>query len=51
VSEEINPTPLEEDEMNKRIGKLLWGKEGKPFSMGKLIFYFIKKRIVRFFKK
>jgi hypothetical protein len=51
MNEEVNPKPMDEEEMNKKIGKLLWGKDGKPFSMGKLIGHFIKKRFKGFFKK
>jgi hypothetical protein len=39
------PNYVNEDEMNKAIGRVLWGKNGKEFSMRRLIFTFIKKRI------
>jgi hypothetical protein len=48
-SYEVNPTPMSEEEMNNKIGKLLWGKDGKEFSMGRLIGSFIKKRIKSWF--
>jgi len=47
----VNPNYMSEEEINRRIGKVLWGKDAEPFSMGKLIRAFIKKRIVSFFKK
>jgi len=39
------PKYVDEDEMNIAIGKILWGKDGKKFSMRKLIFAFMKKKI------
>ena len=39
------PKYVDDDEMNIAIGKILWGKDGKKFSMRKLIFAFMKKKI------
>ena len=39
------PKYADGDEMNIAIGKILWGKDGKKFSMRKLIFAFMKKKI------
>jgi hypothetical protein len=47
----VEPDYMSEEEINRRIGKVLWGKEAEPFSMGKLIRKFIIKRIVSFFKR
>jgi hypothetical protein len=45
--EEFNKKPdyPDPEKMNVGIGKVLWGKDGKPFSMGRLIKSFTKKRI------
>jgi len=45
--EEFNNKPKypDPDEINAGIGKVLWGKNGKPFSMGRLIKSFMKKRV------
>jgi hypothetical protein len=47
LMEEFNNKPEypDPDELNAGIGKVLWGKDGKSFSMGRLIRSFIKKRI------
>ena len=37
------PNYANEEDINRAIGKILWGKNGKPFSMRRLIFAFIKK--------
>jgi len=39
------PKYADEDEMYEAIGKVLWGKNGKKFSMRRLIFAFMKKKI------
>ena len=39
------PNYTDEDEMYKAIGKVLWGKNGKKFSMRRLIFAFMKKKM------
>jgi len=39
------PNYADEDEMYEAIGKVLWGKNGKKFSMKRLIFAFMKKKI------
>lgn len=39
------PNYTDNEDINKAIGKILWGKNGKPFSMRRLIFAFIKKKI------
>ncbi len=39
------PKYVDEDEMNEAIGRVLWGKNGKKFSMRRLIFAFMKKKI------
>lgn len=49
--EKVKPDYMTEEEINRRIGKVLWGKDAEPFSMGKLIRKFIIKRIVSYFKK
>ncbi|MBD3193418.1 MAG: hypothetical protein GF317_00065 [Candidatus Lokiarchaeota archaeon] len=45
----VETHPMGEEEMNKKIGKLLWGKDGKEFSMGRLIKAFMKKRVKSWF--
>ena len=37
------PNYADKEDINKAIGKILWGKNGKTFSMRRLIFAFIKK--------
>lgn len=39
------PNYADKDEMYMAIGKVLWGKNGKKFSMRHLIFAFIKKKM------
>lgn len=39
------PEYANQDEIAKAIGKILWGKNGKKFTMRRLIFGFIKKKI------
>jgi hypothetical protein len=39
------PNYADEDEMYEAIGKVLWGKNGKKFSMKRLIFAFMKKKM------
>jgi len=39
------PNYADEKDINRAIGKILWGKNGKPFSMRRLIIAFIKKSI------
>ncbi|MFX1418851.1 MAG: hypothetical protein ACFE9N_08025 [Promethearchaeota archaeon] len=39
------PDYSKEEEINKAIGRILWGEKFKPFSMRRLIFGFIKKKI------
>ncbi|MBY8985457.1 MAG: hypothetical protein KGD65_10335 [Candidatus Lokiarchaeota archaeon] len=39
------PKYVDEDEMNEAIGRVLWGKNGKKFSMRRLIFAFMKKKL------
>lgn len=45
--EEFSKKPhyADRDEMYEAIGRVLWGKNGKKFSMRRLIFAFIKKKI------
>jgi hypothetical protein len=45
--EEFNKKPdySSPDEINKAIGHVLWGDKNKTFSMRRLIFGFIKKKI------
>jgi len=38
------PNYATQEEINEAIGKVLWGKGGKPFSMKRLIFAFLKKK-------
>jgi hypothetical protein len=33
------------EEINKSIGKILWGEKGKDFNMRRLIFGFMKKKL------
>jgi len=47
----VSPDYMSQEEINRRIGKVLWGKDAESFSMGKLIKAFLKKRIRSFFKK
>ena len=37
------PNYADKEDIDKAIGKVLWGKNGKPFSMRRLIFAFMKK--------
>ena len=37
------PKYADEKDINKAIGRVLWGKNGKKFSMPRLILAFIKK--------
>ncbi len=37
------PKYADKNEINKAIGRVLWGKNGKKFSMSRLIFAFLKK--------
>jgi len=39
------PKKLNENEINEALGKLIWGKKGGKFSMGRLILSLIKKRL------
>jgi hypothetical protein len=39
------PNYANEDEINEAIGRVLWGKNGKKFSMRRLIFAFMKKKL------
>ena len=39
------PNFVDEDKMYEAIGKVLWGKNGKKFSMRRLIFAFMKKKM------
>jgi len=39
------PKYIDEDEMNEAIGRVLWGKNGKKYSLRRLIFAFMKKRL------
>ncbi len=39
----IEPTPMDKDKMMELIGKLLWGKNGKSFSLIRLIIALKKK--------
>ena len=39
------PNYVDEDEMNEAIGRVLWGKNGKKFSMRRIIFAFMKKKL------
>ena len=39
------PNYADKDEIYEAIGKVLWGKNGKKFSMRRLILAFMKKRI------
>jgi hypothetical protein len=45
--EEFNKKPdySSPDEINKALGHILWGDKNKVFSMRRLIFGFIKKKI------
>ncbi len=45
--EEFNKKPdySSPDEINKAIGHILWGDKNKDFSMRRLIFGFIKKKL------
>ncbi len=42
---EKKPDYVNKEQMYEAIGKVLWGKNGKPFSMRRLIFGFMKKKI------
>ncbi len=42
---ENKPDYAKPEEIHGAIGKILWGKKGKKFTMGKLIMGFLKKRI------
>lgn len=46
--EEFNKKPdySSPDDINKAIGHILWGDKKKVFSMRRLIFGFIKKKII-----
>ncbi len=39
------PKYIDEDEMNEAIGRMIWGKNGKKYSLRRLIFAFMKKRL------
>ncbi|MFW9902127.1 MAG: hypothetical protein ACFFDY_12755 [Candidatus Thorarchaeota archaeon] len=39
------PDYSKEEEINKAIGHILWGDKSKPFSMRRLIFGFMKKKL------
>lgn len=39
------PDYSNEEEINKAIGHILWGDRAKPFSMRRLIFGFMKKKL------
>ncbi|MFX1596402.1 MAG: hypothetical protein ACFFBK_10120 [Promethearchaeota archaeon] len=39
------PKYADKDEIYEAIGRVLWGKNGKKFSMRRLIFAYMKKRI------
>jgi len=39
------PNYVDDDEMNEAIGRVLWGKNGKKFSMRRLIFAYMKKKV------
>ncbi len=39
------PKYVNKDEMHEAIGRILWGKNGKKYSMRRLIFAFMKKKI------
>lgn len=38
------PNYADKDEVYEAIGKILWGKNGKKFSMKRLIFAYMKKK-------
>ena len=38
------PNYADKDEIYDAIGKILWGKNGKKFSMKRLIFAYMKKK-------
>lgn len=38
------PNYADKDEVYEAIGKVLWGKNGKKFSMKRLIFAYMKKK-------
>jgi hypothetical protein len=38
------PNYASKEEINEAIGKILWGKDGKPFTMKRVIFAFLKKK-------
>jgi len=38
------PNYADIEDINEAIGKVLWGKDGKPFSMRRLIFAYMKKK-------
>ena len=40
------PKYADQEEIYDAIGKVLWGKDGKKFSMRRLIFGFMKKKIL-----
>lgn len=46
ILEEFSKKPkyADKDEIYKAIGRVLWGKNGKKFSMRRLIFAFMKKK-------
>ncbi|MFX0049062.1 MAG: hypothetical protein ACFE8G_12970 [Candidatus Hermodarchaeota archaeon] len=44
VKYEVKPNYANENEINKAIGKILWGKEGKKYSLMRLFLALIKKR-------
>ncbi len=39
------PDYSSQEEINKAIGHILWGEKNKPFSMRRLIFGFMKKKL------
>lgn len=39
------PDYSNEEEINKAIGHILWGDNARPYSMRRLIFGFIKKKL------
>ncbi|MHA1337810.1 MAG: hypothetical protein ACTSPW_19055 [Promethearchaeota archaeon] len=42
---EDKPKYSSKEEINRAIGHILWGNKGKPFSMRRLIFGLIKKKL------
>lgn len=40
----VNPEYGKKDEINKAIGKILWGKNGKKYSLFRLMIALLKKK-------